>query len=100
MPPNIFTPPAIRSSRVMIRRKVGAGATSTRYGSISPTAPRRSLARFQDTFEVSLDGAPRRPVSLEGGGSSSQVANDLHITTVGGPPSGSAKAANGTRHEQ
>jgi hypothetical protein len=52
MPLNISTPPAIRSLRAMIRLKAGAGATSTRYGSISPTAPRRSLARFHVTFEV------------------------------------------------
>jgi hypothetical protein len=39
----------------MIHRKAGAGDTLTRYGSISPTAPRHGLARFQATFEATSD---------------------------------------------
>ena len=41
-PPRISTPPGIRSSKATTRRRAGAGATSTRWPSTSPTGPRRS----------------------------------------------------------
>src|SRR5271157_5155242 len=44
----------------MIRRKVGAGATSIRSGSICPTVRHRNSARFRATFEAANHGGRER----------------------------------------
>src|SRR5262245_57788766 len=85
MPPNIFMLPAIRSSRAMIRRKAGAGATSTRYGSISPTAPRRSLARFHATLDIKLKSA--QGLGLDSSGDLSSLRSVIASCSISREPS-------------
>jgi hypothetical protein len=50
--PSIFAQPAIQSSRPTIRRRAGAGATSTKSYSIFRTSRRRISERFPDTIDM------------------------------------------------
>jgi hypothetical protein len=64
MRPGISTTPDIRSSRVTIRRKVGAGVMSMKYYSICRTERPRMTGRSRATIEVGFEGnAGRNPSS-------------------------------------